>query len=274
MKNKGFTLIELLAVIVILAIIALIATPIIINIINDARESSYKRSIELYGKAIENAVANYQLKHPNEKIVGFYKTSGFDFFGHDDIKYKNRLYKFGPDWRSYETDVVIEYDGKPISCDNIIIYEDGSIYTELCSVGGHSVDYTYGTYKQFYKPMYYSWVSDSVKVGDPLPDDINSYTPGSNTYYLGFDSNDGENISAAYLCFKKDGKEYCLKPGNYLINIDLVSYIFGVGHLNESDSCKIYSYSSNSIEICSNIVSGVTSEYRCIASEQESRCYH
>ena len=63
--KKGFTLIELLAVIVILAIIALIATPIIINIINDSREESYKRSIELYGKAVEQAIADYQINNPN-----------------------------------------------------------------------------------------------------------------------------------------------------------------------------------------------------------------
>ena len=36
-NTKGFTLIELLAVIVILAIIALIATPLTINVINDAK---------------------------------------------------------------------------------------------------------------------------------------------------------------------------------------------------------------------------------------------
>ena len=36
-NSKGFTLIELLAVIVILAIIALITTPIILNVIEDAR---------------------------------------------------------------------------------------------------------------------------------------------------------------------------------------------------------------------------------------------
>ena len=39
MLKKGFTLIELLAVIIILAIIALIATPIILNVIEDARKS-------------------------------------------------------------------------------------------------------------------------------------------------------------------------------------------------------------------------------------------
>ena len=61
MKSKGFTLIELLAVIVILAIIALIATPIIINIINNAREQSYIRSAELYLNAAQLAVARTNL---------------------------------------------------------------------------------------------------------------------------------------------------------------------------------------------------------------------
>ena len=43
-KKNGFTLIELLAVIVILAIIALIATPIILNLINEARKGAAKDS--------------------------------------------------------------------------------------------------------------------------------------------------------------------------------------------------------------------------------------
>ena len=55
MNKKGFTLIELLAVIVILAIIALIATPIVLGIIEDARESSKERSAELVVNAIELA---------------------------------------------------------------------------------------------------------------------------------------------------------------------------------------------------------------------------
>ena len=47
----------MLAVIVILAIIALIAVPIILNIIEDAKNESNKRSVELYGSAIKNAIA-------------------------------------------------------------------------------------------------------------------------------------------------------------------------------------------------------------------------
>ena len=56
MKN-GFTLIELLAVIVILAIIALIATPIVLSIINDSKESASLRSAEMYLKGLETSVA-------------------------------------------------------------------------------------------------------------------------------------------------------------------------------------------------------------------------
>ena len=53
MNKKGFTLIELLAVIVILAIIALIATPIILNMINDARKSASVDSAYGYIEAVE-----------------------------------------------------------------------------------------------------------------------------------------------------------------------------------------------------------------------------
>ena len=57
MKNKGFTLIELLAVIVILAIIALIATPIILGIINDARERTYLAEAKTVVKTFETSYA-------------------------------------------------------------------------------------------------------------------------------------------------------------------------------------------------------------------------
>ncbi len=55
MKNKkGFTLVELLAVVVILALIALIASPIILNIIENSRKSSFASSIDGAMRAIEN----------------------------------------------------------------------------------------------------------------------------------------------------------------------------------------------------------------------------
>lgn len=70
MNNKGFTLIELLAVIVILAIIALIATPIILNIINDAREGAKKRTAELVVSTVETAYSSaYMLNNGNSPAI-------------------------------------------------------------------------------------------------------------------------------------------------------------------------------------------------------------
>ena len=57
-NTKGFTLIELLAVIVILAIIALIASPIILGIIQNARESSMARSVENFASAVNTAITS------------------------------------------------------------------------------------------------------------------------------------------------------------------------------------------------------------------------
>ena len=116
--KKGFTLIELLAVIVILAIIALIATPIILGIINDAREESNERSVELYASAVRNGIAAYQLRTGNEVLPGTYNES-------------NPL-PFKP-----------EYEGK-VDCTNVIIGEDGKVSLEGCTVNGGTKEYSYG----------------------------------------------------------------------------------------------------------------------------------
>ena len=56
MKKDGFTLVEILAVVVILAVVALIATPIILNVINDAKKSSIKQSAIGYVDAVEKTI--------------------------------------------------------------------------------------------------------------------------------------------------------------------------------------------------------------------------
>ena len=61
-KNKGFTLVELLAVIVILALIALIATPIILNVINDAKKQAAKDSVYGYMDAVEKYIVSSELE--------------------------------------------------------------------------------------------------------------------------------------------------------------------------------------------------------------------
>ena len=110
--KKGFTLIELLAVIVILAIIALIATPIILGIINDAREKANERSVELYAAAVKNGIAAYQL-------TGLNAPKSF-------------------------SDLTIQYDGD-VKCAVQELYADGSFYLEGCKVNNGEKEYSYGT---------------------------------------------------------------------------------------------------------------------------------
>ena len=62
MRKKGFTLIELLAVIVVLAVIALIATPIVLNLINNARIGAAEQSVTGYVKAVENTIIKSMVK--------------------------------------------------------------------------------------------------------------------------------------------------------------------------------------------------------------------
>ena len=117
MRSRGFTLIELLAVIVILAIIALIATPIVINIISDAKKSSQEESIKMYAKAIEDGVANYFLRNPNKKEV--------------------------PTIEELQEGKYINYKGN-VDCEETKIYPNGKIYLDKCTVDGTQVTYTYG----------------------------------------------------------------------------------------------------------------------------------
>ena len=185
--KKGFTLIELLAVIVILAIIALIATPIILGIINDAREESNKRSVELYASAIRNAIATYQLTGTNAPT------------------------KF--------SDLKVEKEGN-IECAIEELYTDGSFYIADCTVNGKLVDYTYGEKQelpstQVYKPQYYYFGYDwSGRVGETAaPANPSTVPPTGKNHYLGYDVSSDNKVSVAYVCFVKNGTEYCLKGG-------------------------------------------------------------
>ena len=61
--KKGFTLIELIAVIVILGVVAIISTPIVLNVIDDTKESANKASLLGYVDAIKLYVSQEQMKN-------------------------------------------------------------------------------------------------------------------------------------------------------------------------------------------------------------------
>ena len=104
----GFTLVELLAVIVILGIIALITIPAVMKIIDNATMNSYRRSVDLYGKSITNAVIEYQTD-----MVEKGQASNVTF---DNIE------------------PYIEYEGNDVDCRLKQIYSDKTILLTECYV--------------------------------------------------------------------------------------------------------------------------------------------
>ena len=78
-NRKGFTLIELLAVIVILAVIALIATPLIMNVINDAKKGAAR-------DAGYNVIKAGELKAATEGIAGGNPPFHYDENSNLDMK--------------------------------------------------------------------------------------------------------------------------------------------------------------------------------------------
>lgn len=117
MRNKGFTLIELLAVIVILAIIALIATPIVINMIGNAKDSSDERSAENYLTAVKQGVADFQVKNAQTKVEGKYSV----------MKNGNLCNNLKNDNTCAGIEIPVQLEGKKIMPSKIVFSSKGNI---------------------------------------------------------------------------------------------------------------------------------------------------
>lgn len=115
-NTKGFTLIELLAVIVILAIIALIATPIVLNLINRARQGAAQDSA--YG--VRKAAQLYYQTALMEDVAGF---GGDKITFASDGTYTSTVYS---DQKKLEQ-AGFELDGTVPTAGTITIAADGTI---------------------------------------------------------------------------------------------------------------------------------------------------
>ena len=113
--KKGFTLIELLAVIVILAIIALIATPIVLNIIRETKESATLRSADFYLDAVELSLAQATLKNKNISD-GTYNI----------LESGNICLSYDADNKCIE-ELIVEVKGEVLSVGSTIIITSGKI---------------------------------------------------------------------------------------------------------------------------------------------------
>ena len=115
MKKKGFTLIELLAVIVILAVLALILTPMIQDLIINAREAAFKQTINGIMDAAENYVTEYTLNHNGNGIP-------------EEVVFTCD----GTDCKTSEGDKLL-FSGKTPISGTITINEEGIVADNLCN---------------------------------------------------------------------------------------------------------------------------------------------
>lgn len=107
MKNKklGFTLIELLAVIIILTIIALIATPIILNVIEEAKISAGRSEANMILEGINNYCATENIKYQIDSNYTKICTSSIDS---NDVKEMINLGNASIDKITYNGEKLIE----------------------------------------------------------------------------------------------------------------------------------------------------------------------
>ena len=199
--TKGFTLIELLAVIVILAIIALIATPIILNIIEDSRLESKKRSIDNYAHALSNEIMRKQMSGGLSTI--------------DD---------------AIES---VQYTGSNVSCETNKILKSGEIYLDNCSVDGEAIEnYSYGKRKHETSPMILTGETANNKITGYTLDKtgnigLDIYAKVSGTSHITYSIN---GASAVSVDPKKD------KEGNTYYTVPVAP-----DHMNRSIVIKLYS---------------------------------
>lgn len=111
-KNKGFTLIELLAVLVIIAIVAVVTTPIILNVLSNAKKGVAKESANGVIQSVEQA--------RSLDIV-----QGKDVSGIVTYTYTNSVLTTDPEG------MTLNYKGKTPKDGIIYVYSDGKIKAAL-----------------------------------------------------------------------------------------------------------------------------------------------
>ena len=249
MKNKkGFTLIELLAVIVILAIIALIATPIILNVINDARKSAAKDSAYGYIEAIEKQNVLSSIDSTNYPTV----TGGEVSSVNNQVKVKGAKPSSG---------IVTINNGKvtaaTLCVDGYTVTYDGKEATSTtkgCSSSSSSSESTIATCPG----CKFIYTTSTLTIGASAPTGtVDDYTTLINThpYFLGLITDDKNVIQRVFACGIINESAFCLE-GN-----DPTKYEKNVKTLNETfHDCKADASNSPSYCLKSNIIGYASSD--------------
>ncbi len=130
-NSKGFTLIELLAVIVILAIIALITTPVILNVIENARRNS---AVDKAWGTIDAVRLAYTQAQTDISPVGIPYTVNFPK-GSDKGESGTNVATGGGFGQGYVNDTPVQASGEMPQGGFVTIRADGSIVAHQLQFG-------------------------------------------------------------------------------------------------------------------------------------------
>lgn len=158
--KKGFTLIELLAVIVILAIVALIATPLILNVIDDAKEAVYHDNEQMMEKAAQTYLILNETELPsninetvkieleelqNKKLIGKIKDVKDSNSNCDGYVLVRKVSKLDYDYQTY-LKCGDNYTSNSIITDGLVLdlplgdYKDGDTYLDKSGYGNNGIN--------------------------------------------------------------------------------------------------------------------------------------
>lgn len=227
-KNKhGFTLIELVAVLIIIAIIGLIVSPLVLNIIRKVKESTNRRSVDGYGRAVEYAMANYQLVH---------------------LTYPDSIDK-----------LEIDYQGNKVECDTTRINPDYTIYLSKCKVNGKYVKYDKNEDGYYhYGVIKMTDVEYVDTYGKNLETALKKYHAQHNEYPKDYTALDIEKLDKDISCnvsINYDGTVYlesCKVDNETVVDNDDNAYVYGNIYattelLKKANGIEISNYSNGDI---------------------------
>ena len=209
--KKGFTLIELLAVIIILAIVALIATPIVLDVVNDAKDSAAKSETSMIVSGVNNYCAASSMKE---------QLNGATDICKDGVT-------------AEEVKTMVDLGNAKV---NSITYADGKVTALEVESNGRTVKYngstyTFGQVDTPSEPQVTAYYAFGLPTTSSSTDYQSVITEsGSNTFV----KLEGEQLS---VCIYRNNTLECFKNNNYAEESVHVQNVFG------ADSCDSYSSS-------------------------------
>ncbi len=256
MKNRGFTLVELLAVITIISLLALLTSTAVTRLLDKSKSDLSEIQIELIKSAAMSWGSENTDYLPNIGRCSYVtlkdlKDSGFVDSGVIDAKTNKKV----------SDDLKIKITTK--------VGANGYI-TPSYEVNSSDIDSCSWAMDKNFRPQYYFFSLDEEgydnniygysAIGKQFTNEKTTVPPEGRDFYLGLDLNSSDIVTSAYLCFVRNGKEYCLKVGEIDRDIEILKGAFSFQNVCSNSTMDLgvaYQCSTDSFEVYINLDGGV-----------------